>query len=87
MNNLPKSWKRGFDAARAASVHSNGPMPGQKLGAALYAGSTLLSTGFNQWNKTHPNSKFKNYHGNTHAEVMSIIRRWHYNLLKKGISK
>jgi deoxycytidylate deaminase len=77
--NLSKSWKRGFDAASAASMHSNGPTVGMRLGAALYAGSNLLSVGFNIWDKTTPHSSFSKYNGNVHAEVMALIKRWHYD--------
>jgi deoxycytidylate deaminase len=75
---LSKAWQRGFDAARAASVHSTGSAIGQKLGAALYAGSNLLSIGFNDWNRTSKHAQFDNYNGNVHAEVMCLVRRWHY---------
>jgi tRNA(Arg) A34 adenosine deaminase TadA len=76
---LSKGWKRGFDAARAASLLSNGSTPGYKLGAALYSGSTLLSIGHNVWGKTTPHSKRSDYEGNTHAEVMALVKRWHYD--------
>ena len=77
-NKLSKSWQRGFDAASAASLHSTGLAVGQKMGAALYAGSILLSIGFNDWNKTTPHSKHETHNGNTHAEVMAVVKRWHY---------
>lgn len=77
-NKLSKSWQRGFDAASAASLHSTGPAIGQKLGAALYAGSKLLAVGFNDWFRTSKHSQYNTYNGNVHAEVMCLIRRWHY---------
>lgn len=80
--NMSRSWQRGFEAARAASVHSSGPNVGQKLGAALYAGSILLSVGFNDWTKTHPNEVHDTHVGNTHAEVMAVVKRWHYEKSK-----
>lgn len=73
-----RSWQRGFDAARAASLLSNGTSPGYRLGAALYAGSNLLSVGFNDWDKSTPHSTTRKYQGNTHAEAMALVRRWHY---------
>ena len=87
MNNikLSKSWERGFSVARAASLYSNGETIGQKLGAALYAGSNLLSIGWNDWNRTSKHAKFKTYNGNVHAEVMTMIRRWHYEKSKNLI--
>ena len=75
---ISKSWSRGFEVARIASMHSTGTTFGQKLGAALYAGSNLLSIGFNDINKTHKFSVCKEYNGNTHAEVKCLIKRWHY---------
>ena len=74
-----KSWTRGFEAARVASLHSNAPQTCYRMGAALYAGSILLSTGFNIWNKTTPHSVTDEFNGNTHAEIVALIRRWHYD--------
>jgi deoxycytidylate deaminase len=71
-------WQRGFDAAEAASLYSNGPQKGYKLGAALYSSSTLLSIGFNDWYRTSPWSKHSNWQGNLHAEIMALIKRRHY---------
>lgn len=79
------SWQRGFDAAIAASLHSTGPTIGMKLGAALYAGSKLLSIGFNDFTRTHTNYQFETYNGNIHAEAMTLIRRWHYEKPKNLI--
>jgi len=76
---MGKSWRRGFQAARAASLLSNGPTLGAKLGAALYAGSNLLSVGYNDWFKTTPHTRNATYNGNTHAEAMALIKRWHYD--------
>jgi len=78
MNKLSKSWKRGFSVARAASLHSTGTTVGQKLGAALYSGSNLLSIGFNDWNKISKYAQHNTYYGNVHAEVSALIKRWHY---------
>lgn len=82
---MSKSWRRGFDVARAASEHSTGNAIGQKLGAALYAGSNLLSIGFNDYTRTSKHSRFHTYNGNIHAEVMCLIRRWHYEKSKNLI--
>jgi len=85
MHRLSKSWKRGFDAARAASVHSNAKTTGMRVGAALFSGSNLLSFGYNDWNKTSPNARNPTYVGNVHAEVMALNRRWHYDKSKNLI--
>ena len=77
--NFSASWKRGFDAAQAASRLSNGPTSGTRMGAALYAGSNLLSVGFNDWTKTSPHSYYDNYCGSTHAEVSALLKRRHYD--------
>ena len=82
---LSASWNRGFQSARAASIHSTGIAIGQKLGASLYAGSNLLSVGFNDFGKTHRHSVCATYNGNVHAEVMCLIRRWHYEKSKNLI--
>jgi deoxycytidylate deaminase len=82
---MGRSWQRGFEAATAASIHSTGIAVGQKLGAALYSGSNLLSIGFNDWNKTTRHSQNIDYNGNTHAEVMALVRRWHYDKTKNLI--
>ena len=76
---LISSWKRGFDAANAARLYSNGERPGRKLGAALFSGSTLISIGFNTFTKTHPVVKFDKYYKNVHAEHAAIIKRQHYD--------
>ena len=73
------SWKRGFDAARAARLYSNGERPGRKLGAALFSGSNLISIGFNIFGKTHPKLKYANYEKNVHAEHAAVIKRQHYD--------
>ncbi len=78
VSNLSKAWRRGFEVARAASLHSNSTQIGYRLGAALYAGSTLLSVGYNEYGKTTTRSRHKTYDGNVHAEAMSLVRRWHY---------
>lgn len=80
-DHLPNSWRRGFETAAAASEHSNGKQPCYKLGSALYKGNTLVSVGFNIYDKTHPSSlhhKRDTYHGNVHAELSALIKRRHY---------
>jgi len=76
---MSKRWSRGFEVARAASFHSNGITNGQKMGAALYAGSTLLSLGFNDYDRTSKHSQHSTYVGNLHAEIACLTRRWHYD--------
>ena len=73
-----KSWKRGFEAARVARLHSNGERPGRKLGAALFSGSNLISVGFNTYGKTHPRLKYATFEKNVHAEHNAIIKRQYY---------
>jgi len=82
---ISKSWKRGFDTATAASMHSTGSAVGQKLGASLYAGSNLLAIGFNDWTRTSKHAQYDTYNGNVHAEVMCLVRRWHYEKSKNLI--
>jgi tRNA(Arg) A34 adenosine deaminase TadA len=79
MSEISGSWKRGFAVAEASSRLSNGPQRGYMLGAALYAGSNLLSVGCNNWYKSNPLSKVGNWQGNTHAEMVAILRRRHFD--------
>jgi len=76
---LINSWKRGFDAAKAARLYSNGNTPGRMLGAALFSGSNLISVGFNIFEKSHPDSKNKRTSNNICAEHAAVIKRQHYN--------
>lgn len=82
MNQIPKSWQKGFDAAKAASLHSNSIQKSKQIGAALYSGNRLLSIGYNLFFKTHPQYKIKKkgetVHKNTHAEWMALLKRQYY---------
>ena len=79
MNN---KWKRGFEVAKNASLHSNGPSKGRRMGTALYSGNKLVSIGFNQYYKTHPKYRIsiKNVEitKNIHAEMSALIKRQYY---------
>ena len=77
--NMIKSWQRGFDAAKAAMLYSNGGRPGRKLGAALFNGSRIISIGFNIFTKTHPLVKHATFDKNVHAEHAAVIKRQHYD--------
>lgn len=78
-----KSWVRGFETAKAASLHSNSSQVSKRMGASLYSGDRLLSIGYNLFYKTHPAYKTltegKVIHKNTHAEWMALLKRQHYN--------
>jgi deoxycytidylate deaminase len=79
MNRLDKS----FDVALAASLLSTAPRIGLRMGAALYAGSRLLSVGCNWYNRTHPSSgNHKDYSLSVHAEHAALLRRQHYENTK-----
>lgn len=76
---IPKSWKRGFDVAKASSVYSIAPKQRVKVGAALYNGPRLLSIGFNTYGTTHPGTaKEKDFDRNIHAEHRALIKRQYY---------
>lgn len=80
VEHLPKSWKRGFEAAAAASEYSNGAGTGERMGSALYSGSSQVSVGFNIYNKTHPASGvFGGFNLGIHAEHAALIKRRHYS--------
>jgi tRNA(Arg) A34 adenosine deaminase TadA len=76
---LSGAWYRGFSAAAGAALSSNGTQFGFKLGAALYAGSNLLSAGHNMWGKTTPHSVHSTYNGNVHAEIACLLKRRYYD--------
>jgi deoxycytidylate deaminase len=79
MENLPRSWRRGFEAAAAVRQYSVAKTPSYKLGAALFNGSRLVSVGFNVYGKTHPSSRERNFDKNLHAEHAALIKRQHYD--------
>jgi deoxycytidylate deaminase len=78
IDKLSSSWKRGFETARAVSIHSNGERAGERMGAALFCGAKLISTGFNTYGKTHPASKNHKFISSIHAEHAALIKRQHY---------
>ena len=58
LNQLPYSIQRGFEAALAASSHSDWPTRRTQMGSAIFMGSRLMSIGFNHFNKARPGNKF-----------------------------
>ena len=71
--------ERGLSVALAASLLSNAPRTGLRLGAALFHGSRLLSVGANRWN-THPDSDNNDvFCRSLHAEHCALVRRQHYD--------
>ena len=76
---ITKSWQRGFDAAKAARLYSNGRCPGHRLGAALFNGSNLISIGFNTFGKSHPSVAKKPWQSNNIcAEHAALIKRQYF---------
>lgn len=74
-------WKRGFDAAKKASLESDGRYPSEKTGASVFHGARLLASGSNQYSKTIPNNVCGHYVTTIHAEQCAInkIRHYEYN--------
>lgn len=80
LDELPARLQRGFEAAKAASTCSDGLFAREKMGAAIYAGSRLLSIGFNNYAKSRPGNKFIKvvddkvfeYYKATHAEQSAL---------------
>jgi deoxycytidylate deaminase len=70
--------ERGFSVALAASLLSDAPRTGLKMGSALFSGSRLLSIGANRW-CTHPASNNEDFTRSLHAEHVALLRRWHYD--------
>ena len=74
---------RGMSIALAASLLSNAPRTGLRLGACLMAGSRLLSIGANKWS-THPASDNNDvFCRSLHAEHCALVRRQHYDVLSR----
>ena len=71
--------KRGFEAAKAASRHSDSPLPGKKMGAVLMKSGTIIAIGFNQYGKTHPKSLTSDFLCSIHAEHSALLKRQHYS--------
>jgi len=81
LNELPARIQKGFEAAKAASFYSDGSLKRERMGAAIFAGSRLLSIGFNQYYKSRPdnrfikigpNNKVIEYRKATHAEQCAL---------------
>ena len=70
--------ERGLSVALAASLLSDAPRTGLRMGSALYHGSRLLSIGANRWT-THPASNNEDFTRSLHAEHVALIKRWHYD--------
>jgi len=71
--------ERGMSVALAASLLSDAPRCGLRLGASLFHGSRLLSIGANRWH-THPAShNTKEFNRTLHAEAVALLRRAHYD--------
>ena len=71
---------RGFDAAFAASLLSDAPRAGLRMGAALFSGARLLSVGANLYGRSHPQSEqSEDFWRSTHAEHIALLRRQHYD--------
>jgi deoxycytidylate deaminase len=95
LSDLPASLTRGFEAALVASSHSDGLQRRLRMGAAIYAGSRLLSIGFNQYLKTKPGNKFfkiesngvvKEFLKTIHAEQTALIKIRHRDYSNNKLS-
>ncbi|MCI4437618.1 MAG: hypothetical protein JHC33_12500 [Ignisphaera sp.] len=88
LDELPARLQRGFEAAKVASACSDGESKRERMGAAIFAGSRLLSIGFNQYYKSRPDNKFikvvnnkvVEYYKATHAEQSALDKiKYKYN--------
>lgn len=76
---------RGIDIAKAASQHSDASSDGKRMGSALFAGSRLVSIGFNMYSKSRPINVFRKdgrtFYKSVHAEQSAILKynRHHTN--------
>lgn len=79
-------WKKGFEAARRASLDSDGKYPSEKTGSAIFHGARLLAVGNNLYHKTLPaNVKKGQYIVTLHAEQQAVNRIRHRELKTKLI--
>jgi deoxycytidylate deaminase len=75
---------RGFSIALAASMLSDAPRIGLRMGAALLSGSRLLAVGANLYTRSHPASaNEKEFCRSTHAEHVCLLKRQHYDVTSK----
>lgn len=72
--------ERGMSVALAASLLSNAPRCGLRLGAALYHGSRLLSIGTNKWHSHPASDNNETFCRSLHAEHCALVRRQHYDV-------
>jgi deoxycytidylate deaminase len=88
LDQLPARLQKGFEAAKLASSYSDGESKREQMGAAVFAGSRLLSIGFNQYYKSRPDNKFIKivndrvieYYKATHAEQSALDKiKYKYN--------
>lgn len=68
-----KSWKRGFDIARAATEFAIAPRRSRRVGAALFSGATLVAIGANRYGHSHPDAEWS-----VHAEHAALIKRQYH---------
>ena len=66
LDQLPYSIQRGFEAALAASSHSDWPTRRTQMGSAIFIGSRPLSIGFNHFLKAKPGNRFFKLHKDGH---------------------
>jgi len=80
---MANKTERGMEVAAVASKLATAPFTRTKMGAALFAGSRLVSIGFNKYSKSHPDHKIhkrdENFLYNIHAEQAALIKRRHYD--------
>ena len=95
LDELPARLQKGFEAAKVASSYSDGCLKRERMGAAIFAGSRLLSIGFNQYYKSRPDNKFiklgldnkvVEYRKATHAEQCALDKiKYSPNYVNKKI--
>ncbi len=71
--------QRGFDAALAAAELSTAPRVARMMGASLWAGSRLLSVGYNRYHSHPLSANTKEFNRSLHAEHVALCRRKHYD--------
>jgi deoxycytidylate deaminase len=71
---------RGFAVAKAASRYAVAPRIRNKMGAAIFSKSNLLSLGYNSYRCTHPDSaNTRLFARNLHSEHSALLKIRHYD--------
>jgi deoxycytidylate deaminase len=82
IDELPNSWKIGFDQAKNSLQFCVAPHHAKKIGSALFNGNKLVSIGYNLYDKSHTfYSGIRNFLDHdkcVHSEMTALVKRQYY---------